>query len=265
VDLGVGTRQRVAFSGSGGHTLAGRLDRPLEGEPWAHAILAHCFTCTKDLKGLYYLGGALAGAGLATLRLDFAGLGESGGSFAETDLAANVADLMGAARFLEREHQAPRVLVGHSLGGTACLLAAREIPSVRAVALVATAADPARLGQLLAPIPPTGEAGTVRVEVAGRGYDLGQGFFRGLAEANLEGAVRRLGLPLLVVHSADDAVVPVADGERLFGWASHPKGFVSLPGMDHLLSRPEDAAAVGHLVAAWARFHATGGSRRFGG
>jgi fermentation-respiration switch protein FrsA (DUF1100 family) len=257
VDLGAGTRQRVAFSGGGGHTLAGRLDLPREGDPWAYAVLAHCFTCTKDLKGLYYLGGALAGAGLATLRLDFAGLGESGGIFADTDLAANVEDLVGAARFLEREHQSPRVLVGHSLGGTACLLAAREIPSVRAVALIATAADPARLGQLLAPAPPTGGVDTVRVEVAGREYDLGKGFFQELAEADVEGAVRGLGLPLLVVHSADDDVVPVADGESLFGWASHPKSFVSLRGMDHLLSRPEDAVAVGRIVAAWARAHVT--------
>lgn len=257
MDLGVGERRRVAFPGSGGHTLAGRLDLPARGEPWAYAILAHCFTCTKDLKGLYYLGGALAGAGLASLRLDFAGLGESGGTFADTSLAANVADLAGAARFLEREGHGPRVLIGHSLGGTACLLAAREIPSVRAVAVVATAAEPDRLSRLL-PVPETDaqESKTIRVEVAGRGYDLRRDFFRDLREANVEAAVRELRLPLLVVHSAHDDVVPVTDGEQLFRWAAHPKAFASLAGVDHLLSNPQDAVDVGRLIASWARIHA---------
>jgi len=255
VDPGVGERRRVSFSGSGGHTLAGRLDLPARGEPWAYAILAHCFTCTKDLKGLYHLGGALAGAGLATLRIDFAGLGESDGTFTETTLAGNAADLVGAARFLERERETPRFLVGHSLGGVACLLAARDIPSLRAVVVVATSLDPSRLSRLLPELEPAEDGDVVRVEVAGRPYDLRRGFFRELAETNLEEAVRGLGLPLLVVHSADDAVVPVAEGEQVFRWAAHPKAFASLVGADHLLSEPRDAAAVGRLVAAWARIH----------
>ena len=85
--------------------------------------------------------------GLATLRFDFTGLGGSEGEFANTDFSSNVADLVAAARWLETEHRAPSLLVGHSLGGAAVLAAAAQIPSATAVATINAPSDPAHLGE----------------------------------------------------------------------------------------------------------------------
>ena len=59
--------------------------------------------------------------GIAVLRFDFTGLGESEGDFAETNFSSNIEDLVQAAHFLEANYQAPSLLVGHSLGGGSCL------------------------------------------------------------------------------------------------------------------------------------------------
>jgi alpha/beta superfamily hydrolase len=58
------------------------------------------------------------------LRFDFTGLGASEGDFANTNFSSNVADLVAAADFMRSEHQAPSLLIGHSLGGAAVLAAA---------------------------------------------------------------------------------------------------------------------------------------------
>ena len=101
-----------------GH-LAGILEMP-EGTPVAFAIFAHCFTCGKDFLPGTRVSRGLAEKGIATLRIDFAGLGKSSGKFQESSFLTNVDDLLMAADWLKTHHAAPSLLVGHSLGG--CLL-----------------------------------------------------------------------------------------------------------------------------------------------
>jgi alpha-beta hydrolase superfamily lysophospholipase len=42
--------------------------------------------------------------------------------------------------------------------------------------------------------------------------------------------VERVSVPILVVHSADDEIVPYAHGRKLFSFANEPKAFVKLQG-----------------------------------
>lgn len=134
--------QRLALTNSAGQTLSARLDEPLAGQPAAYALFAHCFTCSKDLKAVANISRALTGAGIAVLRFDFTGLGESEGEFAETNFSSNVADLIAAAEFLGEKYQAPQLLIGHSLGGAAVLQAADGIASAKAVATIGPLQSP---------------------------------------------------------------------------------------------------------------------------
>src|SRR6056297_578515 len=122
----------VRFPGAAGDTLAARLELPVDGRPRATALFAHCFTCSKDLGAAVAITRELAAAGYAVLRFDFTGLGESEGDFADTDFTSNVDDLVVAADFLAERYEAPRILVGHSLGGAAVLQAAHRLDSVQA-------------------------------------------------------------------------------------------------------------------------------------
>src|SRR5439155_1190289 len=124
----------VSFPSAGGHALAARLDVPSAVAPRAYALFAHCFTCSKESKAATFISEALTDAGIAVLRFDFTGLGGSEGDFANTTFSSNIADLIAAADWLKREHAAPSILVGHSLGGAAVLAAAANIPEAVAVA-----------------------------------------------------------------------------------------------------------------------------------
>src|SRR5690348_14287432 len=106
--------QKLTFNGATGAQLAARLDLPADDTPIAYALFAHCFTCTKNLKAVSAISEALTASGIAVLRFDFTGLGESEGEFADTNFSSNVRDLVAAADFLGGQFEAPKLLIGHS-------------------------------------------------------------------------------------------------------------------------------------------------------
>ena len=108
------TSQRIKFPNSEGELLGARIDFPDNGDPVAFALFAHCFTCTKNLRAVNYISRALNDEGVAVLRFDFTGLGESEGDFADTNFSSNVLDLVYAANYMAAEYQAPQLLIGHS-------------------------------------------------------------------------------------------------------------------------------------------------------
>ena len=136
--------ERVTFPGSQQAQLAARLDLPA-GPPRAFALFAHCFTCGKDIAAASRIANALTDLGFGVLRFDFTGLGMSEGEFENTNFTSNAEDLVAAADWLRREHRAPQVLVGHSLGGSAVLAVAADIPEVRAVVTIGAPASPANV------------------------------------------------------------------------------------------------------------------------
>jgi putative redox protein len=242
----------VSFPGASGATLSARLDAP-DGPPLAYALFAHCFTCSKDTKAAAYISAALAERGIAVLRFDFTGLGGSEGDFANTNFSSNIGDLVAAADFLRKNHRAPAILIGHSLGGTAVLAAAPKIPEAVAVATIGSPYGPDHVLRLLKDsldaIKAEGEA---VVDIAGRAFRIRKQFLDDIQEQKLGDIVARLGRALMVMHSPRDAIVGIDNATRIFTAAKHPKSFVSLDPADHLLSRREDAIYAGHVVAAWA-------------
>ncbi len=98
---------KIAFKNLEGHDLKARLDVPADGKVLAYALFAHCFTCSKDLKAVQHISRTLNQEGIAVLRFDFTGLGESQGDFSDTNFSSNVADLIQAAQFLEDNYAAP--------------------------------------------------------------------------------------------------------------------------------------------------------------
>ncbi len=124
--------ERVSFEGSLGQTISGRLEHPI-GRFGGWAIFAHCFTCSKQSRAAVALSRALAQHGIGVLRFDFTGIGESEGEFADTDFSSNVADIHAAASWMAGQGRPVSLLVGHSLGGTASIVAASGIDTLKAL------------------------------------------------------------------------------------------------------------------------------------
>lgn len=245
--------EKVHFQNAAGERLAGRIDLPVTGEPLAYALYAHCFTCSKNLRAIGRITQTLAHHGIATLRFDFAGLGESEGDFSETNFSSNVADFTSAAAFLAQQFEAPELLVGHSLGGAVALAATPKLESVRAVVTLAAPATPAHIERHIAGDLATIEAeGHAQVELAGRPFTVRQQLIDDIKNVELDHAIRNLGRPLLVVHSPIDNVVGVENAAEILDQARHPKSFLSLDGADHLITSDEDARYVAEVIATWA-------------
>jgi putative redox protein len=247
-----GKSVKVTFIGSGGENLAARLDLP-QGPPRAFALFAHCFTCNKDVFAAARIAGGLAERGIAVLRFDFTGLGASDGDFANTNFSSNVEDLVRAADFLRDSYEAPKLLIGHSLGGAAVLAAAGRVPEAQAVATIAAPADPAHVAahftEARAEIEAAGEA---EVLLVGRPFRIKKQFLEDIETQKLDAALAGLRKALMVFHAPRDATVGIDNASRIFLAAKHPKSFVSLDDADHLLSRKSDAIYVAEVLAAWA-------------
>ncbi|MBI3701476.1 MAG: OsmC family protein [Afipia sp.] len=244
--------ERFQFPGSGGQMLAASLDLP-NGAPVAFALLAHCFTCGKDVLAARRIADGLAKRGIATLRFDFTGIGASEGEFANTTFSSNIADLVLAADYLRQAYKAPSILIGHSLGGAAILLAAAKIPEARCIATIGAPSDPAHVTHLFKDaIDDIKKAGEIEVSLSGRPFKVKREFLDDIAEHNLIEAVKNLHKPLMIFHSPTDDYVGIDNATRIFVAAKHPKNFISLAGADHLLTQKRDAAFVADMVASWA-------------
>ena len=246
-------QEKIRFRSSAGLELAGALHLPDAGSPRAYALFAHCFTCTKNVKAAVNIAEALCLEGIAVLRFDFTGLGQSEGEFANTHFSSNVQDLLDAAEYLKREHQPPDILVGHSLGGTAMLAAAHRIESAVAVATIGSPADAEHVLHLLDDDLPAIEArGEATVRLAGRDFRIRSDFVEDVRSQSVRDGIRGLRKALLVMHSPVDEIVPVEEAANIYRSALHPKSYISLDDADHLLSRTADSRYAGHVLAAWA-------------
>ena len=244
--------ERVTFRNRRGIELSGILDLPEAGSPAHFAVFAHCFTCSKDFKLAVNVDRELVDRGIAVLRFDFTGLGQSGGDFSDTTFTTNAEDIASAADYLSNLYKPPKLLVGHSLGGAAALYAASSVRSSSAVATIATPSEPRHLKEYLG-IDADAFASKERIElkVAGRSFAIGKEFVQDLERVNMAERIRDLGRALLVLHAPGDTVVGMDNADYIFEHAHHPKSFISLDGADHLLLDEADARYVGSLIAVW--------------
>jgi len=246
----IGSR-KIEFPGSAGSNLAARLDLPVE--PRAFALFAHCFTCGKDAFAAPRIADALTARGIAVLRFDFTGIGGSEGDFANTNFSSNIQDLIAAADYLRKNHAAPSLLIGHSLGGAAVLAAAPHVPEATAVVTIGAPASAAHVTHnFAADLAEINEKGTAKVTLSGRSFTITKQFLDDVAEQNVLAGLAKLKKALLVCHAPRDEYVGIDNATQIFTTARHPKSFLSLDTADHLLRKREDAIYLAEVIAAWA-------------
>jgi len=234
--------------------LAGLLETPADNqEIAAYALFAHCFTCGKDIAAASRISKSLASRGIAVLRFDFTGLGNSDGDFANSNFSSNVQDLLAAASHLEKAYQAPQLLIGHSLGGAAVLGAAQQLESVRAVATIGSPSTAKHVEHLF-----LDQAHLIRrdgvsvVNIGGREFSIKKQLLDDIDYYNSTAQIKNLKAALMIFHSPVDSIVSIDQAAEIYQAAQHPKSFISLDNADHLLSRATDADYVGATLAVWA-------------
>jgi len=233
--------------------LSGALEYP-EGPVKAVALFAHCFTCGKDFFPAVRVSKALASLGIATLRVDFSGIGKSEGNFASTSFLTNLDNLHTASEWLDKHIACPALLIGHSLGGAAVYAVAGSLCGTKAVVSIGAPADPAHVLHLIEDYVDEIESkGEAEVSLAGRSFTIGKKFIDDLKAYDHQAKLNTLTGHKLVMHAPSDLTVELSNAGEIYSQLEHPKSFISLPGADHLLTDQEDAEYVANVIAVWSR------------
>ena len=243
--------KKFDFKNSSGETLSGRLELPA-GKPKAFALFAHCFTCSKNFVAASKISKHLSLLGIATLRFDFTGLGNSEGDFSNTNFSSNIDDLKSAYNAIQKEYEAPALLIGHSLGGAAVLKLQEELDDVKAVVTVGAPSDVGHVAHLFETnIEEINKEGKARVNLAGREFEIQKHFIDDINEHDLLNSLSESKKSFLILHSPTDATVSVDHAAKIYGALKHPKSYISLDKMDHLVSKASDAQYIAELISSW--------------
>lgn len=250
----------VEFRNRRGNWLRGMVHFPFGAEPRRApgVVFFHGFTGDRMESHWIFIkcARALARAGIASLRFDFYGSGESDGEFHAATLASEVSDALDAVAFFRRQKgiDPGRLgLCGLSLGGCVAACIAERVEA-KAVVTWSAVAHPALLQEImqdtLQPVP--GSRGLLE-------YDAREVSLRFISNAprykpvNLLAAFRG---PTLIIHPGADAHVPLAHAEDLYQAAgAATKQQIIIPGADHTFSSLAWEREVITRTVAWFRAH----------
>ena len=241
------------FKNDNGEVLSGRLELPY-GQIKSFAIFAHCFTCSKNISASSRISKKLAQLGIGVLRFDFTGLGNSDGDFENTNFSSNIADLICAYNALKEDYKAPSILIGHSFGGAAVLKASKELEAVKAVITIAAPSDTKHVAHLfedeLEEIDSKGEA---EVCLENRKFKIKKQFIEDLSDGKILDGISETKKAYLIMHSPFDNIVSVDHASHIFKALKHPKSFITLDTIDHLVSKPNDAEYIAEQINSWVK------------
>lgn len=215
-----------------GQKVYGVIHWPKE-VPAPLVIGSHGLFSSKESEKFVLLGELFSQGGIAFLRYDHRGCGESEGDIRKTTVSGRLEDLEAVFSFA-LEH--PFVLkdriglLGSSLGGFISVIKASRDPRVKALCLWAT---PASLrGEVEEPLDPA--------------------FYEDARRWDAIEAIRRV-KNCLILHGTADEVVPFEDAQRLYAAAQDPKELVAFEGGDHRFSDPESRLRAARLSLDWFR------------
>jgi len=240
---------------SDGQKIFGVLHRPLPQKKAPAVVLCHGLAGQKTGKYRLYviLAEQLAAAGIAALRIDFRGCGDSEGEFEQLTVASQTEDALTALDYLKKrpeiDHQRVGVF-GRSFGGSVALLAAKQFPGTKSVALWAPIFDGSAWMDKWNQV----KAGKLTKEQIGRlmvihGQQAGYAFFEQMFSMNIGTALDAiLKIPLLHIQGDKDIVVDSVQREKYRESrksATAESRFIALPNSDHDFSYlPERLQAV---------------------
>lgn len=243
---------KLTITNRKGYQLHTSLELPLQQKPKAYAIFAHCFTCSSNLNAVRNVSKALTDFGFAVVRFDFTGLGRSEGSFAESHFGANVEDLIDVHTFITENYQAPSLLIGHSLGGAAAIVAALQLDNIRALVTIGSPSDIEHTAQhFIHQVDENTEATSYEVNIGGRPFTINDAFIENFRKVKIVDVLSKFKIPYLNLHSPVDSIVDISNALALFNAAKHPRSFVSLDDADHLLTNTAHSLYVGKVIGSW--------------
>jgi len=256
-----------------GQKVVGTLELPEGAAKPAVILLLHGFKGNRNelqipsLKvGIYARAAdAWAAKGLASLRIDFRGGGDSDGSFEDTTLSGQIRDALAALDFLQTDKSIDRTriaLVGWSQGGAvAATVAGRTKRPLRAVALWNPLVSPAGTIEAVfgvevvkAGLASNGKSTTVKLPW-GTEVALRTAYFEDLFTVDPVAELAKYPGPIFVAVGTKDTVIypQPQSGQLLLTYHKGP-GELWVRPMDHVFNVFDETKTVDELIEATAAF-----------
>lgn len=212
------TQQKFVIDGDHGK-LSVILQKPKNKRTYPFVMILHGFNASKDMPLLAELANKLTKKGIATVRFDYNGQGESEGSFLNMTTINEIADTKKVYNYIIGLPQVKSVsLAGHSLGGIVAAMFAGEIgeKKIKAVVLMAPAGeikDDTLKGDLFGI--KYDSQNIPEYIVLSNGVKVGKPFLQTSQTLPIYETAEKYEGPVLIVHSKDDQLVPYSYGIKL--------------------------------------------------
>lgn len=227
--------ERVSFQ-SEGYKISGVLHLPDQKNPPC-VITSHGLLSSKNSEKYIALGEQISSEGMAMLRFDFRGIGESEGREEDNTISKKIDDLSAAIDYIRSYPNLGNQigLLGSSLGGFLSLMKASMDKKIGAVVIWATPLHMDDLGSKKQeedyPLPP-------------------EAFFEDLPKHRLLPLLPKVS-NCLVIHGEKDELVSMEQALGIFNSLSPPKEIHVIGGADHRLTDPAHRQRAIELSVDW--------------
>ncbi len=231
----------------------GMLHVPEGGRRVPGVVFCHGFTGNRiEVHRLFVkMARQLAANGIAALRFDFRGSGESEGDFEHVTISDEIVDTLAALNFLrsQLEIDGARVgIIGLSLGGCVAACAAARDGRVKALALWAALADP----NILKP------GDSISLDLLEKqgwtdvgGWKVSRDFYEDAKTIHPLHEVSKYNGSVLIIHGGRDSVVPIEHAYLYYNAFQCPKDLHILPESDHTFNKVAWEEEVLQLTLSW--------------
>ncbi len=256
------TRESIVLENEG-QKLFGVFHKPLHQKNCPAILICHGLGGNKVGRYRLYvnLSTRLAELGIASLRLDFRGSGDSEGDFSEMTIETELNDARCGLEYIRKrpDIDTSRIgIFGRSLGGLVAVLTAARDKNIKSMGLWAAIFSSSqwveKWNQLhSAPLDPSSKQELMTVDGQIPGYEFYKQFFN----LDTEQTVASLnGLPLLLIHGSIDNVVTLDHTEQYLKVRLKSKGetkFIELPHSDHDFTHLEERRVALDETCRWFR------------
>lgn len=252
-----GAAQETPVTLDGG--IQGIFAEPQHDEAVPAVLLLHGFASQKDEVGDMYkrLAAALAEAGIASLRIDFRGWGESAGQMTASSVHGQVEDAATAYDYLRSLDavNAERIgVVGFSLGGGIAIVSAAQEPQRYASMVLWSSVGDFKadfldsLGQ--ENFDRAAQDGEVTIDLGWRDVTLGNEFFTSLDAYDLPAELSKYPAAFFTITGSEDFSSAYSDGYMKVLAGDAPKKALTIEGADHIFGvLGEDQSMAEHVIS----------------
>ncbi len=220
-------------------------------------LLIHGFLSHKDSETNLSLTTFFLEQGIATIRLDLFGHGESDGPFLNLSLSRCLTQVTGLIGWIKKNGYEKIAIVGSSFGGLIAIHTAASHPEIVTLALKCPVSNYPPLWH--DPLGEDGmadwkERGSFSFVSDGKKVKLGYDFYADLLKYNTYRDVARIAVPTLIVHGDADDDVPVDQSIRLIETLLLPaskKRLDMISGADHMFEKPADFNQMVKQISEW--------------